>query len=134
MFYYKAEATFTINGAEVTLNGCKASGRIYSHAVITVGTDANEFYLDNNKPNPNYGKTISHISFHQGLENATKSAKSLHATLGGKAFFDRKRNYKNQVNATNEIQIVETTLVDSKTYRNFNATFIDSNGQVKGGN
>ena len=27
MFYYKAEATFTINGAEVTLNGCKASER-----------------------------------------------------------------------------------------------------------
>ena len=133
MFYYKAEATFTIAGASVTLNACKSSERNYSHAVITVATDVNEFFVDNNVPNPNYGKTLSHISFHQGLENATKASKSLHAKLGGKAHLDRKYHYTASVNPTNEIQIVETTLVDAKTYRGFVTTYIDNKGQVKVG-
>jgi hypothetical protein len=134
MFYYKAEATFTINGAEVTINGCKASERNYSHAVITVSSDVNEFYLDTEERNSHYGQAISFISFHQGLENAQKAAKSSHATLGGKGYRDRKYNIKRNVNPNADIRIVETTLVDSKTYRNFNTTYIDHYGQVKGGN
>ena len=135
MFYYKAEATFTINGAEVTLNGCKASERNYSHAVITVATVSYEFHYDGVTPNPNFGKTISMISFHQGLENAVKASKSAtHANYGGQDYLDCKGNYKHQINPTADIRIVETTLVDGKTYRNFKPTYIDRNGQVKGGN
>jgi hypothetical protein len=134
MFYYKAEATFTIAGAEVTLDGCKSSERNYSHAVITVASITNETYLDGT-PNPNYGKTISMISFHQGLDNAVKATKSkVHAMYGGKAYLDRKGNYKYEINPTADTRIVETTLVDAKTYRNFKPTYIDHNGQVKGGN
>ena len=130
MFYYKAEATFTIAGAEVTLNGCKASERNYSHAVITVSSITNETYLDGTA-NPDFGKTISMISFHQGLDNAVKASKSnVHATYGGQAYLDRKGNYKHQINPTADIRIVETTLVDGKTYRNFNTTYI-YDGQVK---
>ena len=131
MFYYKAEATFIIDGAEVTINACKASERNYSHAVITVSTNVNEFYVDSNEPNPNYGKPISYLSFHQGEENAIKASRGVHATYGGKAYVDRKRNYKSQINPTADIRIVETTLVDGKTYRNFNTTYIDRDGQVK---
>jgi hypothetical protein len=132
MFYYKAEATFTINGAEVTLNGCKASERNYSHAVITVATITNEFYYDGITPNPDCGKTVSLVSFHQGLENAVKASKSTtHATYGGAGYLDRKGQYKHHVNPTADIRVVETTLVDGKTYRNFNTTYIDRNGQVK---
>jgi uncharacterized lipoprotein NlpE involved in copper resistance len=130
MFYYKAEATFTINGAEATLNGCKASERNYSHAVITVASVNSETYLDGT-PNPDYGKTISMVSFHQGLDNAVKASKSkYHAMYGGKAYLDRKGNYKHEFNPTADVRIVETTLVDGKTYRNFKSTYIDHNGQV----
>lgn len=134
MFYYKAEATFTIAGAEVTLDSCKSSERNYSHAVITVASITNETYLDGT-PNPDHGKTISMISFHQGLDNAVKASKSkTHAMYGGKAYLDRKGNYKSEINPTADIRIVETTLVDAKTYRNFKSTHIDHNGQVKVGN
>jgi hypothetical protein len=130
MFYYKAEATFKIAGADVTLNGCKASERNYSHAVITVASVTNQTYLDGT-PNPDFGKTISMISFHQGLDNAVKSSKSnTHATYGGQSYLDRKGNIKRQINPTADVRIVETTLVDSKTYRNFKPTYIDYNGQV----
>lgn len=133
MFYYKAEATFTIAGEEVTLNACKSSNRNYSHAVVVVATEMTEFYSPSNLPNPNYGKTIYGISFHQGLDNAVKAAKN-YATFGGKGYVTNKNNYKYEINPTVEIKIVETTLVDSKTYRNFKPTYIDRNGQVvKGG-
>jgi hypothetical protein len=134
MFYYKAEATFTINGAEVTLNGCKSSERNYSHAVVVVATEMNEFFSPNNTPNPHYGKTISAISFHQGLDNATKAAKSKkYTTYGGKFYANSNIDYGYEINPTVEMQIVETTLVDGKTYRNFQPTYIDNNGQVKVG-
>lgn len=130
MFYYKAEATFTINGADVTLNGCKASERNYSHAVITVASVTNKTYFDGT-PNPDFGKTISMVSFHQGLDNAVKASKSnTHATYGGQGYLDRKNNIKRQINPTADTRIVETTLVDGKTYRNFKTTYIDHNGQV----
>ena len=131
MFYYKAEATFTIDGAEVTLNGCKASERNYSRAVITVATITNEFYYDGITPNPDCGKRVSIITFHQGVDNAVKASKSsTHATHGGAGYVDRKGQYKRQINPTADIRIVETTLVDGKTYRNFNTTYI-YDGQVK---
>jgi hypothetical protein len=130
MFYYKAEATFTIAGADVTLNGCKASERNYSHAVITVASITCKTYIDGT-PNPDFGKTISMVSFHQGLDNAIKASKSkTHAMYGGQGYLDRKGNYKNEINPTADTKIVETTLVDSKTYRNFKPTYIDYNGQV----
>jgi hypothetical protein len=135
MFYYKAEATFTIAGVKVTLNGCKASERNYSHAVITVATITNKFYYDGITPNPNCGKTVSLISFHQGLDNAVKASKSnAHATHGGPGYLDRKGNYKHQINPTADTRIVKTTLVDGKIYRNFKPTYIDNDGQIKGGN
>jgi hypothetical protein len=134
MFYYKAEATFTIAGAEITLNACKSSNRNYTHAVVVVATEMTEFFSPSNKPNPHYGKTISAISFHQGLDNAMKAAKSKnYTTYGGKGYVDNKGNYSHESNPTVEIKIVETTLVDSKTYRNFQPTYIDNNGQVKVG-
>jgi hypothetical protein len=52
---------------------------------------------------------------------------------GGAGYLDRKGNYKHQINPTADIRIVETTLVDGKTYRNFQPTYIDRNGQVKVG-
>lgn len=136
MFYYKAEATFTVDGEEVIFDSCKSSERNYSHAVITVSTITNEFYYDNSTPNPDYGKKVLMISFHQGLDNAVKASKSnVHATHGGAGYLDRKGNYKHQINPTADTRIVETTLVDGKTYRNFKPTYIDYNGQVvKGGN
>jgi hypothetical protein len=133
MFYYKAEATFTVDGVEVTLTDIKASERNYSHAVITVSTNVNEFYVDSAEPNPNYGKAISYLSFHQGEENAIKASRGVHATYGGKAYFDRKRNYKSQINPTADIRIVETTLVDAKTYREFKKGFINTDFQLRAG-
>jgi hypothetical protein len=133
MFYYKAEATFTVNGVEVTLTDIKASERNYSHAVITVSSVMSEFYAGSNEPNPNYGKSISYLSFHQGEENAIKASRSTHATWGGKGYIDRKRNFKSEINPTADIRIVETTLVDAKTYREFKKTFITTDKQLKGG-
>lgn len=134
MFYYKAEATFTVNGAEVTISDIKASERNYSHAVITVSSVVSEFYVPSGEPNPNYGKTITYLSFHQGEENAIKASRSTHATWGGQVYIDRKRNFKSQINPTADIRIVETTLVDAKTYREFKKTFVNTDMQLKGGN
>ena len=127
MFYYKAEATFTINGAEAILNACKSSNRNYSHAVVVIASDLTD------ESSLTYGKTSSIISFHQGLDNAVKASKS-YVNLGGKRSVGKNGFYKYEINPTAEIKIVETTLVDSKTYRNFKPNYIDSNGQVvKGG-
>jgi hypothetical protein len=49
---------------------------------------------------------------------------------GGKAYLDRKGNYKHEFNPTADVRIVETILVDGKTYRNFKSIYIDHNGQV----
>jgi hypothetical protein len=93
-------------------------------------TECQPMYFDGT-PNPDFGKTISMVSFHQGLDNAVKSSKSnTHATYGGQSYLDRKNNIKRQINPTADTRIVETTLVDGKTYRNFKTTYIDHNGQV----
>jgi hypothetical protein len=133
MFYYKAEATFIINGTEVTLTDIKASERNYSHAVITVSTVVSEFYAGTNEPNLNYGKKISYLTFHQGEENAIKASRSTHSTWGGQGYLDRKRNFKSHINPTADIRIVETTLVDAKTYREFKKGFINTDFQLRAG-
>ena len=131
MNYYKAEATFTVDGKTFTLTDIKASDRNYSHAVVTAATIQNEFYLGGER-NPFFGEIATTLTFHQGLDNAQKATKS-HATLGGLASLDKRNNIKREINPTAQTIVVQTTLVDGKTYREFKKNFISTDFQAKVG-
>lgn len=130
MKYYKAEATFTVNGKTFTLTDIKASERNYSHAVISAGIYQNEFYVGTIEHNPAFGEITTGLTFHQGLNNAEKALK-MHATIGGVTSLGKRNNIQRAVNPTTQTVIVETTLVDSRTYREFKKGFVSTNFQVK---
>lgn len=123
MNYYKAQVNATTaSGRIVAVADIKASDRIYSHAVITVAVVTRKFYTDGT-PNPYYGKRVSWLSFHQGLQNAEKAAQSsAHRCLGGDFSYD---DYGRKIESTNHNRsttIVQTELVSSSEYRNFKKT------------
>lgn len=121
MNYYKASTNAkSKSGDFIAITDIKASERNYSHAVITVAIVMNETYYDGT-PNPSFGKRVSVLSFHQGLENAQKAADgTTHACLGG-GYEIVKGRLKGMRNANRSTVIVETELVSSKEYRDFKA-------------
>lgn len=130
MKYYKAEKTMTVGGKTFTLTDIKASERDYSHAVISAGIFQDEYYLNSTERNPSFEKIVTLLTFHQGLSNAEKALKS-HKTIGGSATLDKRNNIKREINPTTLSFIVETELVDSRTYREFKKGFISTDFQVK---